>query len=71
MLITGDDVDHINHVKQQLGEQFQMSDLGPLSYFQGIEVLHSSKGYYLSQSKDIRDLIARSGITTVEQLPHP
>jgi len=48
MLITGDDVDHIIHVKQQLGDQFQMSDLGPLSYFLGIEVLHSSKGYYLS-----------------------
>ena len=63
VLITGDDVDHIIHVKQQLGEQFQMSDLGPLSYFLGIEVLHSSKGYYLSQSKYIRDLIARSGIT--------
>ena len=63
MLITGDDVDHINHVKQQLGEQFQMSDLGPLSYFLGIKVLRSSKGYYLSQSKYIRDLIALSGIT--------
>ena len=40
-----------------------MSDLGPLSYFLGIEVLHSPKGYYLSQSKYIQDLLARSGIT--------
>ncbi|WVZ87686.1 hypothetical protein U9M48_034287 [Paspalum notatum var. saurae] len=40
-----------------------MSDLGPLSYFLGIEVLHSEKGYYLSQSKYIQDLIARSGIS--------
>jgi hypothetical protein len=63
MLIIGYDIDHINHVKQQLGDQFQMSDLGPLSYLLGIEVLHTSKGYYLSQSKYIRDLIARSGIT--------
>jgi hypothetical protein len=63
MLITGDDMEHISHVKQQLGEQFQMSDLGPLSYFLGLEVLHSSKGYYISQSKYIQDLIARSGIT--------
>jgi hypothetical protein len=42
MLITGDDMEHISHVKQ-LGEQFQMSDLGPLSYFLGLEVLHSPK----------------------------
>ncbi|XP_052167948.1 uncharacterized mitochondrial protein AtMg00810-like [Oryza glaberrima] len=63
MLITGDDVDHISHVKRHLNEQFQMTDLGPLSYFLGIEVLHSAKGYYLSQSKYIQDLIVRSGIT--------
>ena len=63
MLITGDDLDYISHVKQQLGKEFQMSDLGPLSYFLGIEVLHYAKGYYISQSKYIQDLIARSGIT--------
>jgi len=48
MLITGDDMEHISHVKKQLGEQFQMSDLGPLSYFLGVEILRSAKGYYLS-----------------------
>ena len=63
MLITGDDIEHISQVKKQLGEQFQMFDLGPLSYFLGIEVLHSPKGYYLCQSKYIHDLLARSGIT--------
>jgi len=63
MLITGDDPEHISHVKKHLGEQFQMSDLGPLSYFLGIEVLQSPKGYYLSQYKYIQDLVARSGIS--------
>ena len=60
MLITGDDVEHIFVLKKQLGEQFQMSDLGPLSYFLGIEVQHSPKGYFLSQSKYIEDLIGCS-----------
>ena len=40
-----------------------MSDLGPLSYFLGIEVKQSTQGYHLSQSKYIQDLIARSGFT--------
>ena len=40
-----------------------MSDLGPLKYFLGIEVLQSPKCYYLSQSKYIQDLVARSGIS--------
>jgi hypothetical protein len=43
MLIMGDNAEHILSIKRQLGEQFQMSDLGPLSYFLGIEVLHSAK----------------------------
>jgi len=63
MLITGDDEDHISHVKQQLSAEFQMPDLGPLSYFLGIEVKQSTKRYHLSQSKYIQDLIACTGIT--------
>ena len=63
MLITGDDVEHIFVLKKQLGEQFQMSDLGPLSYFLGIEVQHSPKGYFLCQSKYTEDLIGCSGIS--------
>jgi hypothetical protein len=63
MLIIGDDVDHISNFKKQLGEQFQMSYLGPLSYFLGIEVQHSPRGYFLSQSKYINDLIDSSGIS--------
>jgi hypothetical protein len=39
MLITGDDPDHIAHVKAYLSKEIQMSDLGALSYFLGIEVL--------------------------------
>jgi hypothetical protein len=63
IFITGDDVEHISHVKKQFGGQFQMSDLGPsLSYFLGIEVSHFANGYYPSQSKYIQDLIVRSGI---------
>jgi hypothetical protein len=62
MLIMGDDDEHISFVKKHLGEQFQMSDLGPLSYFLGIEVQNSAQGYSISQSKYIHDLIACSGI---------
>jgi hypothetical protein len=37
-----------------------MSDLGPLSYFLGIDVQQTQKGFYLSQSKYIQDLLDRS-----------
>ncbi|XP_022679643.1 uncharacterized protein LOC101752932 isoform X1 [Setaria italica] len=63
MLITGDDSEYITFVKERLCEQFMMSDLGSLSYFLGIEITSTTDGYYLSQTKYIQDLLARSGIT--------
>jgi hypothetical protein len=42
VLITGDDLEHISQVKQHLSEHFKMSDLGPLGYFLGIEILQST-----------------------------
>ena len=40
-----------------------MKDLGPLSYFLGLEVSLSSDDYYLTQAKYTSDLISRVGIT--------
>jgi hypothetical protein len=71
MLITGDNSEHISHVKQHLSKEFQMSDLGPLSYFLGIEVQQTSKGFYLSQSMYIQDLLDRSGIPDTRTVATP
>ena len=71
MLITGDDTEYIAFVKARLSEQFMMSDLGPLSYFLGIEVTSTSRGFYLSQHKYLQDLIVRSGLTDTQTAATP
>uniref|UniRef100_A0A2N9GFN4 Integrase catalytic domain-containing protein n=1 Tax=Fagus sylvatica TaxID=28930 RepID=A0A2N9GFN4_FAGSY len=53
MIITGDDVQGIQDLKRFLGQYFEMKDLGPLSYFLGLEVSSSSDGYYLTQAKQL------------------
>uniref|UniRef100_A0A2N9IYW1 Integrase catalytic domain-containing protein n=1 Tax=Fagus sylvatica TaxID=28930 RepID=A0A2N9IYW1_FAGSY len=63
IIITGDDVQGIQDLKRFLGQHFEMKDLGPLSYFLGLEVSSSSDGYYLTQAKYTSDLISRAGIT--------
>jgi hypothetical protein len=63
MIITGDDVQGIQDLKRFLGQHFEMKDLGPLSYFLGLEVFSSSDGYYLTQAKYTSDLISRAEIT--------
>ena len=48
-----------------------MSDLCPISYFLRIEVITSEKGFCLSQSKYIYDLMARSSITNNRTVATP
>jgi hypothetical protein len=60
MLINGDDLDYIASIKAQLSAQFNMSNLGPLSFFLGIEVTSMSDDYYLSQRKYIQDILDRA-----------
>jgi hypothetical protein len=48
-----------------------MTDLGLLKYFLGIEVVYSSRGYLLTQSKFFLDIIVRSGILDDKKVDTP
>eukprot|EP00253_Pinus_taeda_P012379 PITA_12379 len=50
LILTGSDPNLINHVKSNLKKQFEMTDLGHLHYFLGLQVLQSKEGISLSQS---------------------
>eukprot|EP00253_Pinus_taeda_P012236 PITA_12236 len=51
LIRTGSDPNLINHVKSSLKKKFEMTDLGHLHYFLGLQVLQSKEGIFLSQSK--------------------
>ncbi|GJS23648.1 retrovirus-related pol polyprotein from transposon TNT 1-94 [Tanacetum coccineum] len=61
----------IESLKLELAHHFAMKDLGLLRYFLGIKVAYSPKGYLLSLSKYIGDLLHRARITDkmVEDIP--
>ncbi|KAG5521631.1 hypothetical protein RHGRI_034005 [Rhododendron griersonianum] len=63
MIITGDDNVGISDLKAFLSKQFQMKDLGTVSYFLGLEISSTSDGYYLTQAKYASDLLSCAGIT--------
>ena len=62
MIITGDDVEEIQNLKESLIKEFEMKDLGALKYFLGIEVLRSKHGIFLRQKEYVLDLLAETGL---------
>ena len=71
MIITGDDVDGISVLKVELAKQFEMKDLGPLRYFLSIEVAYSLRGYPLSQSKYVADILEQARLTNNKTVDTP
>ncbi|KAJ6840048.1 putative uncharacterized mitochondrial protein-like [Iris pallida] len=51
ILITGNNMESINTLKQFLHTRFRIKDLGDLKFFLGIEIARSKKGIYISQRK--------------------
>ena len=71
LILTGSDPKLITHVKSSLKQNFEMSDLGHLHYFLGLQVLRSKKGISLSQSKYACDLLRRFHMEDCKPAPSP
>ncbi|XP_057463909.1 uncharacterized mitochondrial protein AtMg00810-like [Actinidia eriantha] len=71
MIITGDDVHGISELQDFLHRHFEMKDLGPLSYFLGLEVSSGSTGYSLTQTKYASDLLTRAGLSDCKTASTP
>uniref|UniRef100_A0A2N9GQL0 Reverse transcriptase Ty1/copia-type domain-containing protein n=1 Tax=Fagus sylvatica TaxID=28930 RepID=A0A2N9GQL0_FAGSY len=68
---VGDDLSGIQELKAFLSQNFEMKDLGHLSYFLGLEITSSIDGFYLTQAKYTSDLLSRAGLTDHKILDTP
>ncbi|KAG8489179.1 hypothetical protein CXB51_017224 [Gossypium anomalum] len=71
IIVTGNHQGSIDKFFTALDTQFSLKDLGPLSYFLGIEVLPTTNGLFLSQRKYILDLLKRAQMECVKGSPTP
>ena len=71
MIIIGDDLIGIQELKDFLSQQFEMKDLGHLSYFLGLKVTHSTDGLYITQAKYASELLSRTGLTDSKTVDTP
>ena len=58
MIINSDDLSGIQDLKDFLSQEFEMKDLGHLSYFLGLEITHSINGLYIIQAKYASELFS-------------
>ena len=77
IIITRDDLSGIQELKDFLSQQFEMKDLGHLSYFLGLEMTHSIDGLYITQDKheyrwvlDISDFLVKQESNRVGPLQY-
>lgn len=61
IIVAGDCIDTINHLKASLHDQFRIKDLGKLKYFLDIEVARSTQGIHICQRKYALDILSDSG----------
>ena len=57
LILTGSDPKLLNNVKTNLKKKFEMTELGFLHYFFGLQVLQTNEGIFLSQYKYSCDLL--------------
>lgn len=62
IILTGNNENEINNVKQFLNSKFLIKDLGKLKYFLGLEIINTPKGVCLSQRKYCLELLDEFGL---------
>lgn len=59
LMITGEDPLAVQEVKNEMLKVFEMSDLGEMKFFLGMEIAQSSEGIFLSQKKYALNLLKK------------
>ena len=71
MIITDDDLNGIQELKNFLSQPFGMKDLGHFSYFLGLEITNSTAGLYITQAKYASELLSQAGLTDSKTVDIP
>eukprot|EP00253_Pinus_taeda_P010494 PITA_10494 len=71
LLMKGNNESYIASIKKEMGKSFEMTDLGYVHYYLGIEVTQHPMSIFLSQKKYIGDLLSRFGMTECNPLTTP
>ncbi|KAK9922023.1 hypothetical protein M0R45_030505 [Rubus argutus] len=71
LIFTGNDACMFERFKSSMKIEFDMTDLGKMKYFLGVEILQNSEGIYLSQKKYARELLEKFGLQNANSVKNP
>lgn len=71
LLITGTSVESINWFKRQMSSKFEMSDLGKLAYYLGIEVDQKKDCIELKQTSYAKKVLEKAGMLDCNPTRYP
>jgi len=71
IIITGSASGVIQQVISALTSEFDLTDLGSLHYFLSIQITHIVAGLFLSQTKYVEDLLAKSEMSEAKPCDTP
>lgn len=71
LLFTGNDAELCEEFKSSMKLEFDMSDLGRMRYFLGVEVVQNEEGIYIGQRKYAQELLERFGMLDSNSVKNP
>ncbi|OMO87955.1 Reverse transcriptase, RNA-dependent DNA polymerase [Corchorus capsularis] len=71
LILTGNDGNFLQRFSTTLANKFSIKDLVQLHCVLGIEVLHTPKGLFLSQSKYIADILNKANMVGAKECTNP
>lgn len=71
LIYTGDDEVMMREFKDSMMKEFDMSDLGKMRYFLGIEVVQFDGGIFISQKKYVMEMLKKFGMEDSNSVQNP
>lgn len=71
LIFIGNDEAMFARFKDSMKKEFNMSDLGKMKYFLGVQVVQISKGIFISQKKYAKEVLERFGMEGCNPVKNP
>lgn len=71
LLVTGSKSTLVNQFKDQMKQVFEMTDLGEMSYFLGMEITQSQQGIFISQHKYAKKVLKKFNMQSCKSIGTP